>query len=185
MTDEKIVQMFFERNEDAIGEIDYKYRRYLKYISVNILKDECLADDVIDEVYLKAWSLIPPETPDSLKAYLAKITRSLSINAVEKKMALKRGAGEYPICLDEIDRLISDEAINSIDESLDLREIINSFVRSLGYEERRIFIRRYWYFNSIKEIARGYSISEGKVKISLMRTRKKLKKRLEKEGIKI
>ena len=99
-------------------------------------------------------------------------------------MAMKSGAGEYPICLDEIDRLISDEAISNIDESLDLRDIINSFLRSLGYEERCIFIRRYWYFNSVKEIAKGYSISESKVKISLMRTRKKLRKRLEKEGIK-
>ena len=181
---QKIIQMFFERNEDAIGEVDSKYRRYLKYISINILKDEYLADEVIDEVYLKAWNLIPPQKPDSLKAYLAKITRTLSINVIEQRRALKRGAGEYPGCLDEMDSVISDENISDIDESLDLRDIINSFLRSLGYEERCIFIRRYWYFNSVKEIAKGYSISESKVKISLMRTRKKLRKRLEKEGIK-
>ena len=184
MIDEKIIQMFFERNEDAIGEVDSKYRRYLKYISINILKDECLADEVIDEVYLKAWNLIPPQKPDSLKAYLAKITRTLSINVIEQRRALKRGAGEYPVCLDEMDSVISDKNISDINESLDLRNIINLFVRSLGEEERCIFIRRYWYFNSVKEIAKGYSISESKVKISLMRTRKKLRKRLEKEGIK-
>lgn len=184
MTDEKIIQLFFERCEDAIGEVDFKYRRYLKYISINIVKDECLADEIIDEVYFKAWSLIPPQNPESLKAFLAKLTRHLSINKLEQRMAMKRGAGEYPVCLDEMDGVISDENISDINESLDLRNIINLFVRSLGEEERRIFIRRYWYFNSIKEIARGYSISESKVKISLMRTRKKLKKRLEEEGIK-
>lgn len=184
MTDEKIIEMFFDRDESAIKETDLKYGRYFRYIAMGILGDEDAASEIVSDTYLRAWNTIPPQKPNFLKAYLGKIARRLSINRVEARLTQKRGAGEYTLVLDELSQLISDDYSSEIEEALDLRGVINSFLRSLGDEERRIFIRRYWYFNSVSEISRGFSISESKVKSTLMRVRLKLRDRLIQEGFK-
>lgn len=182
MTDEKIIEMLFARDEAAIDKINLTYGRYFRVIARSVLRDDFSVEEVLSDVYLKAWNSIPPERPASIKAYLGRITRNLAINLLEKRMAKKRGGEEQGLILMELSQISGEDYSESISKNMDLSELINDFLRSLGDEERRIFIRRYWYCNSIAEIAEGYSLSHGKVKSCLMRTRTKLREALYREG---
>ncbi len=182
MTDEKIITMLFNRDETGIKEIEHRYGRYFRSIAISILNDTFAAEEIISEVYLKAWSRIPPQRPSSIKAYLGRITRNLSINLLEKRNAKKRGGEEYNLILMELSQIPGEDYSEIISKQMDLSEVLNQFLHSLGDEERNIFIRRYWYFNKISEIAEGYSMSTGKVKSCLLRTRKKLREALYREG---
>ena len=185
MTDEMIVDMFWNRSEKAIEETDKAYGRYFHYIAFGILKSDEDSKEIVNDTYLKAWNNIPPERPNNLKAFLGRITRQLSLNKLEKRMAQKRGMGEYALALDELSKIIPDEREAEAHELAELKIAINSFLRSLPIEQRRVFIRRYWHMNSISEISMAFSMSESKVKSMLFRTREKLRKYLIKEGIKL
>ena len=181
MTDQKIVELFWQRDESAICETQAAYGRYLHYISYGILKDDEDAKETVNDVYLKAWNVIPPERPNPLKTFLGRMARQLSINRLEKKTAKKRDALGLTLVLDELSECIPDGK-EDIGDLVALRDSLNRFLRSLPADSRRVFICRYWYMHSVSQIAEEFSVSESKVKSMLMRTRKKLKLHLEKEG---
>ena len=185
MTDEMIVDLYFERNEKAIEETDKAYGRYFYRIAYGILSDEGDSKEIVNDTYMKAWNTIPPERPVALKAFLARITRQLSINRLEHNNVQKRGGGQYFLAIDELKECVPDN--NPIDaaESVALQGTLNKFLRSLSPDARRVFIRRYWHTHSVSEIAKDLRMSESKVKSMLMRTRGKLRKHLEKEGFNV
>lgn len=183
MTDEKIVDLYWERSENAIKETENTYGRYFHYIAHEILRNDEDAEEIVNDTYLKAWNTIPPERPNPLKAFLGRITRQLSLNRLEQNKAQKRGGGQYIVALDELAECIPDDNKDSdIIEIMALTESINQFLRGLSLEQRRIFINRYWYMSSISDIANFYNMSESKITSMLFRTRNKLKEHLSKEG---
>lgn len=182
MTDHDIIKLYFERSEQAIEETDCAYGKYCRFIADEILQNDQDRDEIVNDVYLRLWESIPPQKPHSLKYFIGKITRHLSINRLERNLAQKRGGGQYTEVLDELSACVSRENELFVDQIL-LKDVINRFLRSLPQEKRRIFIRRYWYLSPISEIAVDFSVSEGKVKMILMRTRNELKEKLEEEGI--
>ena len=186
MTDEKIVELYWERSEEAIKETDKQYGRYFHYIAKEILQDEEDAKEIVNDTYLKAWNSIPPERPNPLKAFLGRITRQLSLNRLEQNKAQKRGGGQYLLALDGLAECIPDgSGSEDLASNIDLTDAINRFLRSLPIEQRRVFIKRYWYMSSIKEIAKDFGMRESKVKMMLLRLRKELRMFLEKEEVQL
>ena len=183
MDDRLIVDLYFARSEKAISETDKKYGRYCRYIASNILHSDTEAEECVDDAYMNTWSAIPPERPNSLRAFVGRITRNLALNRYEHKRAQKRYAG-IVAALDEIEELISAPE-ESIVDTMALRDSINEFLGTLTRKSRIIFVKRYWYLASIKEIADVIGASESSVKVSLHRTRCELKEFLEKKGITI
>lgn len=184
MEDKSIVELFWARSEEAIGEAASKYSAYCKTVAYNILRNTSDTEECLNDTMQKAWSSIPPSKPKNLKAYLGKITRNLALNRIEQSNAQKRGAGQYTLVLSELEECIASK--NSTEQELDnsiLGEAINSFLASLPKQKRIIFIRRYWYMEPISDIAKRLKISESKVKTELCRMRQKLKGYLEKEEI--
>lgn len=184
MDDKKILDLYWMRSEAAISETANKYGRYCHFIAFNILRNNEDSQECVNDVYLKAWKTIPPQRPSRLSVFLGKITRNLSLNLYKKQNAEKRGNGQIPLVLDELQECIptADSTKQAIDELI-LTEILNRFLSSLPAETRKIFMRRYWYLSSVKEIAEDFHIGESKVKMLLLRSRNKLKMLLEKEGI--
>ncbi len=182
MEDSEIISLYFEREEDAIKETSNKYGNYCSTIAWNILGNKEEAEECVNDVYMKLWNSIPPNRPNKLSAYIGKITRNTAIDYVEKKSAKKRNNGQLDIILSELEECVY---INSLDDEFNeklLIQYINSFLESLSFQNRNLFIKRYWYAYSIDEIAKEFKISKSKVKSILLRLRKKLKKHLEKEG---
>ncbi len=183
MTDEKIVALYWERSERAIAETQKKYHSFCAYIARSILRDWEEAEEVVNDTYLKVWNAVPPEKPNPLKAFLGRITRQLAINRLERKMAQKRGGGEYHLVLDELTECIPNgDHGEDMEDTLALQTAINDFLGSLSEKTRNIFVRRYWYLCTIEEIAKGYGMGQSNVKMVLLRTRNKLKNYLEQEG---
>ena len=184
MEDKQIIDLYWARSESAIAETDRKYGKLCRRIAFNILNNFQDSEECVSDTYLKTWSVIPPKRPVKLSAFLGKITRNLAINRYEKAAAEKRGGGEVPVALDELAECIPDP--NSVERAVDnriLTDKLNVFLEGLPAEARKIFLRRYWEVCSIQEIAEIYGISESKVKVSLFRTRGKLRSFLEQEGI--
>lgn len=184
MDDREIIDLYWARSECAIAETDIKYGKLCHHIAFNILDNAQDSEECVSDTYLKVWSIIPPKRPVKLAAFLAKITRNLALNRYEKSTAEKRGGGEVNLALDELTECIPDP--NFVERVIDnriLADKLNAFLRELSPETRKIFMRRYWEVCSIREIAELYSISESKVKVSLFRTRGKLRSYLEQEGI--
>ncbi len=184
MDDVKIVELFFERNEAAISETKAKYGNYCYSIAYNILKNNEDAEECENDTYLEAWKNIPPQKPKILSAYLGTITRQKSIDKWRKKTADKRGGGEFQLSLDELENYIShDKAISDAIIAEELSKKISEFLRTLSKDECNVFLRRYWYFDSIAQISERYGYGQSKVKMMLKRTREKLFSYLEKEGM--
>ena len=185
MEDTKIIELFWERSENAISEADAKYGKYCYAIAYNILYSEPDSEECVNDTYLRAWNNIPPTRPSKFSAYLGRITRNLAINRVAFHSRQARNGG-YTEILDEMHQMLPDES--SAPQSTDdiaLREAINGFLRSLPTDTRIIFMRRYWYNSPISDIARDYSLPQGTVKSTLSRTRKQFREYLQKEGISI
>lgn len=183
MEDSRIIELFWERAEDAISETDLKYGKYCYAIAYNILHSDPDSEECVNDTYLRAWETMPPQKPNALSAYLGRITRNLALNRLSYKAREKRAEG-YVAVLDEVGEMLPDAS--TMPEGADdvaLREAINSFLRSLDANTRIIFVRRYWYDSEIAEIATDYSIPVGTVKSTLSRTRKRFRDHLEKEGI--
>ena len=133
---------------------------------------------------MRTWNSIPPKRPNKLQTFLGKITRNLSLNKYEKQSAEKRGSGQIPLILDELTECIpADRNSETLVEDMVIKETLDRFLENLSADARKIFVRRYWYMSSVKEIAEEYGLSESKVTVTLFRTRQKLKTVLEKEGI--
>ena len=184
MRDEEIISLYFERNEQAIKATMDTYSGYCRKIAWNILENEADVEEVLSDTWLRTWNTIPPQRPQHLRLFLGKITRNLALNRYRYYMREKRGCGQIPLVLDELQECVP--AANSTEEMIEeklLVELLNRFLHELPLEKRMMFLRRYWYMSSIQEIANDYEISEGKVKMTLLRIRNKLKQILEKEGI--
>lgn len=183
MDDKDIVALYWQRNEKAIAETSKKYGKYCRSIAFNILGNNEDAEESVNDTYNDAWRSIPPHRPSVLSSFLGKITRRISIDKYRYRNAEKRGGGEMPLILDELlDCVASDEDIEKDMERNRLSKAVNAFVLSLPEGERKVFLCRYWYMDSISSICRQFGFSESKVKVMLYRTREKLRIMLVKEG---
>lgn len=184
MDDSKIVEMYLQRDENAIKETKTKYEKYCSYIANNILNSSLDTEECVNDAYLATWNSIPPSKPNSLRAFIGKITRNIAINRYNANRAKKRNDG-IELVLDELNEVVGDSESDgrNLTDELTLKYALNAFVGSLKQETREIFVRRYWYLSSIKEISIDYGISESKVKVTLLRTRELLRDYLRKEGI--
>lgn len=184
MEDSRIIDLYWARSEEALSETARKYGRYCHSIARNILNNDEDAEECVSDAYLRAWNAIPPARPARLQTWLGRIVRNLSLNKREKALAEKRGAGQLPLILDELAECIPDGPDGeALTESILIRDVLDRFLEALPPEARKIFVRRYWYLSSLREISEEYGISEGSAAVSLLRTRMKLKSVLEKEGI--
>lgn len=176
MEDVKIVQLYWDRNESAITETSNKYGSYCTSIAQNILGNHEDALECVNDTYLNAWNSIPPHRPNMLSTFLGKITRNLSFNKYKHDHARKRGDGQLPAALDELSECVSGkEDVSAEIEYYELVKCIDSFLDSLPLDKRKIFVCRYWYNDSITEIAKQFHMKENAVSMTLARLRKKLK----------
>ena len=186
LEDQEIIQLFWNRSENAIIQTTEKYGKYCFTIAWNILYNREDSDECVNDTFLHAWNAIPPQKPGILKAFLGKITRNLALNRYESYHTLKRGAGQVSYCLEELAECIADTSdTESVVDRMALTECLNNFLATLKAEERTIFVRRYWYVCSVSDIAKDYGYSESKIKMTLLRTRNKLKEALEREGFSV
>lgn len=184
MKDQDILNLYWQRSEQAITETAAQYGNYCYSIAYNILSSRQDSEESVNDTYLAAWNTIPPQRPERFSAFLGKITRHISLDRLKYRSREKRGGGEILLCLDELEDCISDR-LTAEDPVMkkELLERITAFLAKLPKVERQIFVCRYWYLDSISSIAQRYRFSESKVSSMLHRTRSKLKKTLEKEGV--
>ena len=176
--DEKIIELFFERSEQAIRELDIKYGKICHSLSYNIVNSRRDAEECVNDAYLGAWNAIPPVHPNPLLSYIVKIVRNISLKIYWRKEAAKRSS-HYTIALEEIEACIADQ--KNIEEEIEVRElacIIESFLDTLTIENRVIFMRRYWFSDSYKDIAEFVGLSEKNISVRLTRIREKMKQYL-------
>ena len=184
MTDEAIVLLFEQRDESALRETEAKYGGAGRHIAAQILGNEEDAQEIFQDTLMRLWNVIPPERPDDLFAYLCTVLRRQAYNRQRVQTAQKRGQGQHTLVLDELREITADS--QSVEEIVDARfrqDAMNRFLEGLKRDARIIFMQRYGNMRSVTEIADLYGMSESKVKVTLMRTRKKLKSYLEKEGL--
>lgn len=183
MEDAEIVELYWARNEDAITQTKAKYGAYLNRVAYNILSDLEDSQECVSDTLLAAWRSMPDNRPKNLRTYLGKITRQVSIDLYRRRNRMKRYASEYAISLEELGDSFSDSKTpeDELDAKL-LTEAVNRFLRSLPEDARNTFIGRYYFFDSVKNVARYCGISESKCKSMLYRTRQSLKVYLQKEG---
>ena len=182
MQDEKIIELYFERDERAISETDEKYGPYCRKIAYNLLYDEFDSEECVNDTYMKAWSSIPPTRPGIFSAFLAKITRNLALDRLKMASAKKR-IDHTPASLDELSECIGGSDFTEEMSASKLGEIISRFLKSESRNSRLIFIRRYFFEDTVRDIARLLHLSEANVKTSLHRTRARLAKFLSEEGV--
>ena len=167
--DNKIVDLFWSRSERAISETQKKYDKYCRYIANNILRDEWDSEECVSDAYVRLWELIPPNRPEKLSVFAAKIVRGLAIDRLRGKLAKKRGVPETELITDELAESLNGTDQNNIENGILLRDAINKFLYGLEKEKRIVFVRRYWYMSSIRDIALDVNMSEGNVKTTLCR----------------
>ena len=184
MEDMRILDLYWERSEDAVAQTARKYGRYCYAIAYGILESESDAEEIVNDTYLKVWNTIPPERPAVLSSYVGMICRQLSINRYHAQTAQKRGGGQVEEAEEELVYCLPSYDPDPV-EMLHMQRVLNQFLRGLPKQSRVVFLRRYWYLNPVSQIARDCSMTEGAVKMLLHRTRKKLKDFLRKEGIEI
>lgn len=184
MEDSQIVTLYWERNEHAVDATAAKYGRYCFTIAYNILSNKEDADESVNDTYMSAWERIPPHRPSVLSTFLGKITRRISLNRWRNRNRGKRGGGEVPLALDELSECIpSEHNMEAILVQKELTRAISRFLDSLPETERDVFVSRYWFLASVKEISTKFGFTESKTKSMLFRTREKLREHLQKEGL--
>lgn len=184
MEDRSIIDLYWARQEQAIVETERKYGSYCRTIAENILKNRQDAEECVNDTWLRAWNVMPPQRPSILSAFLGRITRNLSLDYYKALHTDKRGSGQLPLILEELSECLSDgKTTEELAEAAELSRIVDRFLRTLPEKEYCIFLRRYWYADTTLEIARRCRMSEGTVKSTLHRTRSKLRTYLEQEGV--
>jgi RNA polymerase sigma-70 factor (ECF subfamily) len=182
MEDPDIIDLYWERSENAISETDAKYKSLCMHVASNILHDTSDAEECLNDTYLAAWNTIPSKRPKYFPAFLCRIVRNLALKRLEHNSAKKRNP-EILLSLDELDDCIpSGEDVEKSFDSAELGRTISCFLRSQPRRNRVIFLRRYWYYDSIAAIAKNFGMTENAVKQLLFRMRGQLKKHLESEG---
>lgn len=185
MEDAKIIELYWQRNEDAVAETDRKYGSYCHAISYNILKIHEDAEECVNDTYQHAWDSIPPERPGKFKIWLGIIVRNITIDLCRKNHAQKRYDG-FHMLLSELDDCVpSSESIEHFADVKALSECINGWLAKLPPEDRNIFLRRYWYGEAVSAIGKSKGLSANAMTQKLFRMRSSLKRHLEKEGVMI
>lgn len=185
MDDAQIIELYFQRKEQAISATAVKFGSYCMTIAANILRDRRDAEEAVSDAWMDVWNTIPPTRPRSLRAYIATLTRRRALDRYDAISAEKRGGGQVALALDELMECASPQDVQTQAEASELAERIGVFLRALPATERRVFVCRYWYFDPIESIAEQFGFTKSKVKSMLHRTRGKLRRYLEKEGIKV
>ena len=183
MEDRQIVDLYFARSDQAVAETEAKYGAYCRAIARNVLGSEPDAEECVSDAYLAAWNSIPPQNPQSLAAYVGKLTRHKAIDRLRETRSLKRGGDAVTLALEELDECIPGHT--SVEDEVLRRELggaIRRFLAGLERTDRTVFLLRYWYLCPVAEIAARLGYTRGKVKTRLFRTRKKLRDYLEKEA---
>ncbi len=184
MKDKEIIELYWNRDEAAIAATADTYGSYCYTIAYNILNNNEDAEECVNDTWHNAWNAIPPHRPERLSTYLGKLTRNLSLNRYKLQNAQKRGAGQVELALSELEGCIpSGQDVEQVLDEMVLVSALDQFLCAQPRTERNIFVGRYWYLYSIRELAEGYRMSESKVASLLYRMRRKLKLHLEKEGI--
>lgn len=183
MDDNDIIRLFNERNETALSELSLKYDTYFMSVAEKIVCNHEDSKICVNDAYLKTWESIPPAKPNVLRAFVGKLVKNAAVNMLRADNAQKRGGGEFTLVLDELGEFISDgKTAEDCFEEAQITEEINKFLWKRSEFNRRVFLLRYWYCESVSEIAKELSVSEHKVSMSLYRTRLGLKAHLVKEG---
>lgn len=184
MNDKNIVDLYFNRDEEAIAQTDKKYGRYCYSIAYNILTNKEDAEESVSDTYMTAWRAIPPRRPSVLSTFLGKITRHISIDRWREHSANKRGGGEVTLALEELEDCVA--GLQNVEMEYERKALIRAYVKfldTLPVTERRVFLCRYWYVDSVEAIAEKFGFSQSKVKTMLYRTRAKLRKQLAEEWL--
>ena len=183
MEDQQIVELYWQKNADAISETSSKYGAYCFTIADCILHSTEDSEECVNDTWLHAWNAMPPQRPNVLRMFLARITRNLSVNRFNARSAEKRGGGEMILVLDELaDCLAGETNVEAEYEARELEECIRRFVRGLPERDGNVFVRRYFFTEPVAVIAKRYGLTESNVTVILSRTRKKLRLKLAKEG---
>lgn len=182
MNDHEIIELYFSRDEEAIKQTDLKYGRLCRQISYNILNNQEDAEECVHDAYIGVWNAIPPTRPNHLLSFICKITRNQSLKRLESMTRQKRSQGIL-VSLDELAEILPDESVADGANDEEIGKLISDFLRSEKEDVRNVFIRKYFFFDSIGEIAKRYDFTECKVKNMLYRTRMKLKDFLIRQGI--
>ena len=182
MEDGEIIALFWQRSETALAATERKYSKYCYAIALGILQNNEDAQECVNDTLARAWGAIPPARPGVLRTFLGRITRNLALNALEKMQTEKRGSGQAPLPLSELEQCLAgkDEIPGEIDE---ITRVIDCFLERLDSTQRRVFVQRYWYAGSLEDIAGDCGMTVNKAKSILFRLRKKLKDELTKEGV--
>ncbi len=184
MDDTKIIDLYWTRSESAISETAKKYGSYCRSIAFRILRNDQDSEECVNDTWLGAWNAMPPKRPAVLSTFLGRITRNLSLNRWKRCCAEKRGSGEMAVALEELQECVpAPDGVEAALDDMALADALSRFLFSLPQESQKIFVQRYWYLCSIREIASNCGASTSKVKMSLLRSRQGLRKFLQKEGI--
>ena len=184
MEDQQIIDLYFDRNEQAITETNVKYGKLCHSIAYNILSNREDSEECVNDTYIGVWNAIPPTRPNNFMAFVCRIARNLSLKRLEFLKREKRSA-DVILSLDELSAVLPDERYAPDVSDEDVGRLISQFLRTQKEDVRNVFIRKYYFFDSVKEIAERYSFTESKVKNMLFHTRNKLKDYLIKEGVEI
>ena len=183
LEDSQIIDLFFERSEQAIYELDRKYGAVIRKTTTNLLRSREDAEECINDTYLGVWNSIPPHRPNPMIAYVCRIARNLAVSRIRSEAAAKRSRG-FDLVLGELEEFLpSDIDLEDDYEAKELLESIERFLSSLDYDDRFLFVRRYWYADSVKNIAAMMRQRENRISVRLFRLREKLRKTLQKEGL--
>ena len=181
--DSQIIDLFFERSEQAIGELERKYGAAVTRTAANLLVSRQDVEECANDTYLGVWNSVPPHRPDPLAAYVCRIARNLAVSRLRSNAAQKRSRG-LDLVLDELEEVLPSVSDVEADyESKELVEAVNHFLAALPYDDRFLFVRRYWYADSVKTIAAMMHIQEPRVSQRLFRLREQLRKKMKKEGL--
>ena len=183
MTDTEIINLFFERSEQAIEELAKKHGNAVARVARNILGNTQDAEECVNDTYLGTWNAIPPHKPSPLRTFVCKIARNLATMKYHSNTAAIRNS-QYDLALDELEEYLSDsDSVEKAVEARELKEEINGFIATLSYSDRFIFMRRYWYSDPVQDIANMAHSTNNSVTVRLFRIREKLRLYLEKEGL--
>lgn len=184
MEDRQIIDLFFDRNEAAVTETANKYGALCLGVAYNILGSRADAEECVNDTYMGLWNAIPPARPENLKNFVCRVARNLSLKKLRHNSAQKRDRG-LEVSLSELEDILPDDAVTPGISDGELSGLMNEFLRTVDADARNVFIRKYWFFDPIRDIARMYGFSEGKVKTLLFRTREKLKVFLNEKGVRL
>lgn len=184
MEDSKIIDLYWARSQQAIAESEHKYGAYCRTVARNILPRVEDAEECVNDTWLRAWNAMPPQRPTVLQAFFGTLTRNLSLDRWRRDRAEKRGGGTVELALEELeDCLTAREQVEQAVEAGQTARLISDFLRTQSKQDRQLFVRRYWYLDDIRTLCRRFGMGESQVKSRLHRMRRKLRAKLEKEGV--